>query len=88
MPLPVYVRPKLSLIRGSRGEYTELTAPMKRLPIEHMPRITHRYPLSAEDVFFMDSSDVDEGDKFIGYVETQFKTECNIKLKILLKTHQ
>jgi hypothetical protein len=56
-------------MRGSRGEYTELTAPMKRLPIEHILRITQRYPLSLEDVFFMDSSDVDEGDKFIGYAE-------------------
>jgi hypothetical protein len=56
-------------MRGRRGEYMELTAPMKRLPIEHIPRITHLYPLSVEVEFFIDSSDVDEGDKFIGYAE-------------------
>lgn len=70
-------------MRGRRGEYTELTAPMKRLPIEQIPRITHRYPFSVEVEFFMDSSDVDDGDKFIGHAEIVFQTECNIKLEML-----
>jgi len=31
----------------------------------------------------MDSSDVDDGDKFIGHAEIVFQTECNIKLEML-----